>query len=155
MRGILVALFCAAATMTVAVPASAAANHPASTTRNQTRAAIDWSTHDTAVYVVSTVNLLRTRSGKVMLPVLRHRLGVRRYNVYSDATASDMYYIDLLKSDGTVVGTLAYRMGWQKPMSLSGAFDALGITHAADSVVAGYKADKKTLIGSFTSTLPQ
>jgi hypothetical protein len=149
-----VALFCAAATLTIAVPANAA-NHPSSVTRNQSQTAVDWNTHDTAVYVVSTVNLLRTRSGRVMLPVLRHRLGVRRYNVYSDATASDMYYIDLLKSDGTVAGTLAYRMGWQKPMSLSSALDSLGVTHASDSVVAGYKSDKKTLIGSFSSTLPQ
>jgi hypothetical protein len=121
---------------------------------SQQKSTIDWSTHDTAVYVVSTVNLLRNRAGRPLGWQLRHRLGVRRYNVYADGAVTDLYFIDLVKTDGTLVGSLAYKMGWVKPMSLSPAFDAMGIPRAADAIASGYKLDKKTLIGSFTSTLP-
>ena len=139
----------------VAAPTSAAGEQSVRVSHAQQRSTIDWGTHDTAVYVVSTVNVLRTRTGRPIGRLLRHKLGVRRYNVYADGEVTDLYFIDMVKLDGTSIGTLAYKMGWQKPMSLSSVFDNLSISQAPNTISTGYKSDKKTLIGSFTSTMPQ
>lgn len=155
LRGILVALACGLAALSMTVTVHAAQHRQSGGTHSQQKSTIDWSTHDTAVYVVSTVNLLRNKAGRPIGGQLRRRLSVRKYNVYADSAVPDLYYIDLLKSDGTLVGSLAYKMGWVRPMSLSSAFDAMGVTHATDSIASGYKVDRKTLIGSFGSTLPR
>jgi hypothetical protein len=85
---------------------------------------------------------------------MQNRLGIRHFNVYADSAVTDLYYIDLVRADGSVFGTLAYKMGWQKPMSASAGTDRLHIARATDAIVSGYHTDRKTLIGSFTSTLP-
>lgn len=81
-------------------------------------------------------------------------MGVRRYDVYSDLVISDLYYVNLIKQDGSVVGTLAYRIGWQKPMAVSHPLGRMRIKLASPDVQNDYRVDRKVLIGSFTSTLP-
>lgn len=114
----------------------------------------NWSQHDTAVYVVSTLNLLRTKKGHAVATVFKNRMGVRTYNVYADTSVADLYFIDLVKGNNSTVGTFAYKMGWQKPMSVSGLLGRFGAHRAPLSIVSDYQIDHKTLIGSFGSTLP-
>lgn len=152
-RKIAVALFCGLAALSAIAPANAA-SRPRGSTQGQPATVADWNQHDAAVYVVSTLNLLRTRQGRPVSAIMQNRLGIRRFNVYADNAVPDLYYIDLARGDGSVLGTLAYKMGWQKPMSASAATDRFRIPRAADSIVVGYRIDRKTLIGTFTSTLP-
>jgi len=135
-----------------ALPVSAAGN-PGNQTHQQH--AVDWGQHDTAVYVVSTLNVLHTRKGQSVVAILTKRFGIAHYDVWSDLNNSDLYFVQLKKADGTVAGTLAYQMGWPQPLTLSHGFFRLGVHSASATVAAAYKTDPKQLIGSFTSTLPQ
>jgi len=112
-----------------------------------------WAEHDTAVYVVSTLNLVRTH--RHSLPDRLTHFGITRYEVYSDLDKADVYFIELRRADGTIVGALVYRMGWLKPESVSLFTDRLGVQKAPRPLVEAYESDRKALIGSFTSTLPQ
>ena len=114
----------------------------------------NWSQHDTAVYVVSTLNVLHSHRGKSTVAIMSRRLGVARFDVLDDLSSSDMYFIQLKRANGDVVGSFAYQMGWPKPMSLSPVFNRFGIPTAPDKVANAFRSDPKQLIGSFTSTLP-
>ncbi len=129
---------------TAAVPAYAAGSPPSSTPT------VTWQQHDAAVYVVSTLNLLRTPSGQLLI----ERLNVARFDVYADLAKEDLYFIQLRSSHGGLVGVLAYQMGWAKPEALSRSTSRLGIERASRTVWRAYRADHKQLIGSFTSTIP-
>ena len=154
MRKIVVALFCGLAALTTVVPASAAKPVPKGSTQSRPMTEADWNLHDRAVYVVSTINLLHTKGGQPVSSVMQRRFGVRRYQVYADNTVPDLYFIDLTRADGTLVGTLAYRMGWQKPMSVTLSMDRFRVARAGELIASWYRTDRKTLIGTFTSTLP-
>jgi hypothetical protein len=143
-----VLLFCGFAAL---VGAAGPVRADGSTTHQQ---ASNWTQHDTAVYVVSTINVLRTKYGTPMEPVLQKRVGVTRYNVYADQNRSDLYFIKM-KRGRLVVGQLAYQMGWVKPMSLCKLMTKLGVQQAPDAVVSAFTSDEKKEIGSFTSTLPE
>ena len=147
MRRVLVALICGVVGLAAVTPTHAAA--PAAT-----KPAVDWNQHDTAVYVVSTLNLLRTRNGHPMTGIFRHRMGARTYNVYQDVSVADLYFVELARSDQSVAGALAYKMGWSKPQSLTDSMGRLGVQRASSDIAQAYKSDHKTLIGSFKSTLP-
>ena len=112
-----------------------------------------WNQRDRAVYVVSTLNLLHTRSGHPLITVFTHKLGVNHYDVYADEAVSDLYFVELRREDGTSAGALAYQMGWLAPMSVSPSLDRLHVRHAPAPAAAGYRTDAKQLIGSFTSTV--
>src|SRR5437588_12809773 len=58
-----------------ALPVSAAGN-----SGNQTHQqhSVDWGQHDTAVYVVSTLNVLHTRKGQPVVAILTKRVGIAR-----------------------------------------------------------------------------
>ncbi|GAC1404331.1 MAG: hypothetical protein NVSMB52_18170 [Chloroflexota bacterium] len=154
MRSILAAAVCATLAVTAVAPVQAASVNASRSPAGQIQVSTNWNQHDCAVYVVSTLNLVRTKTGRPISTVLEKRLGVRRYNVYSDLAVSDLYFIEFVKKDGTVVGAVAYRMGWQKPMSVTDSAGNLRMRRALDSIVENYRVDRKALAGSFTSTLP-
>lgn len=129
---------------------------PVSAAGNQTHQhAVDWSQHDTAVYVVSTLNVLHTRRGQPVVGLMSKRLGIVRYDVWSDLDTADLYFIQLKKTDGTGAGTLAYQMGWPQPLSISRLVGRLGVHSAPSTIADAFRTDPKQLIGTFTSTLPQ
>lgn len=123
-------------------------------TQGQTQQAVTWQQRDTAVYVVSTLNLLHTRHGRPLTPLLMRKLGATHLDVYADRAQADLYFIQLKRADGATAGTLAYQMGWMKPQSVTATTNRFGITAAAASVVQAYQSDPTRLIGSFTSTFP-
>jgi hypothetical protein len=117
--------------------------------------AIDWGQHDTAVYVVSTLNVLHTRRGQSVAALMARRLHVAHYEVWDDLSLSDLYFILLKRDDGSLAGALAYQMGWPQPLGLSTNLGRMGVHSAPTIAVTAYRTDPKQLIGSFTSTLPQ
>lgn len=123
-------------------------------TRPVTVKTVNWNQHDTAVYVVSTLNLLRTRRGQPVTTILARRLNVTHYDVYADQSAQSLYFIQLRRDDGAVVGAFAYHMGWAKPIGISGSGRRLVRSRIIARIVHAYNGDNKLLIGSFTSTLP-
>jgi hypothetical protein len=147
-RIIAIAALGAAALLTSVIPAHAAGTPTKPQTPN-------WNQHDTAVYVVSTLNLLHTRKGQPITATLTGKLSVTHYDVLADTVVSDLYFIQLRRDDGTVAGALAYQLGWQKPQLLTLALPRGVCKHAADKVMQEYRSDAKQLIGSFTSTLPR
>ena len=72
-------VLCAIVGMSLLGPAAT----PASARPSQ---GVNWGQHDTAVYVVSTLNLLRTKKGNPMVNVMKRQLGVDHYNVYVSET---------------------------------------------------------------------
>ena len=114
----------------------------------------NWTQHDTAVYVVSTLNLVRLPKGGWLPAVLTGQYGVVRFDVFADVNTAQLFFVQLRRDDGSVVGSLAYRMGWSRPKSVSPLTDKLGVHRAYHSIVEAYKSHPKALIGSFTSTMP-
>jgi hypothetical protein len=115
---------------------------------------LSWSQRDAAVYVVSTMNLLRSRDGHTLAGILMQKYDVTQFNVYDDLASPDLYFIELKRDDGTTFGALAYQMGWSRPMSLSSSLDRFHLRRAPQSADAAYHSDPKALIGSFSSTVP-
>ena len=146
-RVLAIAALGVAAVGLTAVPASAAgsASH---------QPAPNWGQHDTAVYVVSTLNLLHTRKGQAITAFLTRTLAVTQYDVLADGSVSALYFIELRRDDGTVAGALAYQLGWPKPQLLTLALPKGVCKHAAATIMQAYRSDPKQLIGSFASTLP-
>ena len=113
----------------------------------------NWAQRDRAVYVVSTLNLLHARNGRLLITVFTHKLGVTHYDVFADGGVSDLYFVELKREDGSSAGALAYQMGWLAPMSVSTSLDRLHVRHAPATAATAYRTDAKQLIGSFTSTI--
>jgi hypothetical protein len=107
------------------------------------------------MYVVSTINLLRTSRGHPFTRLAARRLNVSQYEVYADTSVSNLYFIQLRREGGSLAGGLAYQMGWPKPESVAGGLDNYGITRAPDRLAQAYRFDRLALIGTFSSTLPQ
>jgi len=127
---------------------------PASAAKGQNQGKTTWGQKDTAVYVVSTLNLLHARHGRSISTVLSKRYGVTHFDVFADDEASNLFFIELKTADGSVFGSLAYEMGWPMPLSVSTSLDTLHIRHTTPDVQKEFATDSKSLIGSFTSTLP-
>lgn len=141
-------LFVAMATLVWASPTLAAkTSHPAHD--------MNWQQHDTAVYVVSTLNLIRAPNGSPISTLLESKLNVSEYRVFADLQDSDMFYVDVRRDNGSLVGTYVYQMGWLKPRALSAALIRYGAQAAPSKYFAEYHSDTKLLLGTFTSTLPQ
>lgn len=114
----------------------------------------NWGQRDTAVYVVSTLNLLHTRNGKPVTALLARKLDVARYDVYADTAVTDLYFIQLRRNDGSVAGVFAYQIGWARPVLVSLSLPRAIAHHANEKIARAYRYDQKQLIGSFGSTLP-
>lgn len=114
----------------------------------------DWNQRDTAIYVVSTLNLLHTTKGHPDAEIFSHRMHVARYNVYADSSKASLYFVQLKRGDGSVAGVLAYQMGWVRPKAVTNFADRLNISRSSSEIRDAYSRDAKQLIGSFTSTLP-
>lgn len=115
---------------------------------------LDWGQRDTAVYVVSTLNLLHSPRGGSMATRLTRRLGIARFDVYADTRVTDLYFIELRRQNGDIAGAFAYQMGWVKPLSVTAFCDRLGAPRAPARIVESYRNDSRQFIGSFTSTMP-
>lgn len=146
MRKVVVAFTLLLLGLTVAAPANAA--H-----RRSNQATVNWAQHDTAVYVVSTLNLLRSDSGQSLTTVFKSQLHVKRYMVEADASVPDLYFIDLVSKSHDVVGAFAYKMGWQKPVAVTD-FGIVSLPRATADVLTAYRTDHRTKVGIFNSTLP-
>lgn len=146
-RLIAIAALGTAAVFMSAIPAHAAGSNTHQQTPN-------WGQHDTAVYVVSTLNLLHTKKGQSITALLTRKLNVSQYDVFADSSVNDLYFIELRRADGSVAGGLAYQLGWSKPQILTLALPKGVCKHADDKVMQEYRSDPKQLIGSFSSTLP-
>lgn len=146
LRKVVVVLACLVLGAAVAAPASAA--H-----RRTNQATVNWAQHDTAVYVVSTLNLLRSDSGQPMTNVFKSQLHVKRYMVEADTVVPDLYFIQLVAKSHSVVGSFAYKMGWQKPMAVSD-FGMASLPRASADIITAYRTDHRIKVGNFTSTLP-
>jgi len=115
---------------------------------------VNWNQHDTAVYVVSTLNLLRTHSGRPFTSIWVRKGRVTHFDVYADGSRDNLYFIEMKRSDDSVVGALAYQMGWDRPRTVTTSITRFHIPSAPDKVIQSYQSDVKFSIGSFTSTLP-
>jgi hypothetical protein len=114
---------------------------------------VNWQQRDTAVYVVSTLNLLgRTQNHTVQQ--MFQRLNITHLDVYADNVQANLYFIELRRDDYTTAGSLAYEMGWSKPKRISWPAGK-SIPAVTSAIAQAYRTDDKTLIGSFTSTLPR
>ncbi len=127
---------------------------PANAAVHADQRAVNWTQHDTAVYVVSTLNLLRTRSGRPFTSIWVRRGRVTHFDVYADGSQDNLYFIEIKRSDHLMVGALAYQMGWDKPRIVTSSITKFHIPSAPDRVIQSYQNDVKTPIGSFTTTLP-
>lgn len=116
--------------------------------------AVNWNQHDTAVYVVSTLNLLRTHDGRPFTSIWERRGRVTHFDIYADGSQDNLYFIEMKRSDNSMVGALAYQMGWDKPRTVTPSITKFHIPSAPDRVIQSYQNDAKTAIGSFTTTLP-
>lgn len=146
MRKVVLAVGCLLLTFGAAAPANAAHKHT-------TQKAVNWVQRDTAVYVVSTLNILRLDNGQPVSTLFKNQLHVKQYTVEADAVVPDLYYINLVKANKTVAGTFAYKMGWQKPAAITD-FGVQSIPRAAPDIISSFHTDHRTKVASFTSTLP-
>lgn len=113
---------------------------------------INWQRYDTATYVVSTLNLLHTRTGYPVVPEWLKR-GVRTFEVYADENQPDLYFIELRDDAGQPLGALAYEMGWQMPRGITSPLLRIHLPPAPRDLTEAYQKDPKDLMASF-STLP-
>jgi hypothetical protein len=146
LRTLTIALSCVLLGLTIAAPANAA--H-----RRASQTSINWAQRDTAVYVVSTLNLLRTDTGQPITNLFKFQLHVKHYTVEADAVVPDLYFINLVNKSKTVVGTFAYKMGWQKPQAIT-EFAVASLPRAPADIVTAYRADRHLKVATFNSTLP-
>lgn len=116
------------------------------------KSAVNWQQRDTAVYVVSTLNLLGHTKNHTVQQMFQ-RLNITRIDVYADTDQAGLYFIELMRDDTSTAGTLAYQLGWPKPKRISWSAGKT-IPTVAGTIVQAYKTDSKTLIGTFTSPLP-
>ncbi|MGH2448153.1 MAG: hypothetical protein ACRDFS_06065 [Chloroflexota bacterium] len=114
----------------------------------------DWQQRDTAVYVVSTLNVVRVDHGHPLVSVLHRRMGVTRFAVYADQLESDLYFIDVLGENGRTAGALAYQMGWKKPRSITFSIERFGVRLAPWFDRQAYRTDSKDMLGTFDTTRP-
>lgn len=115
-------------------------------------APVNWQQRDTAVYVVSTLNLLGHARNHTVQQMFQH-LNITRIVVYADNDQANLYFIELKRDDSSTAGILAYQLGWPKPKRISWSAGK-AIPSVNSGIAQAYRTDSKTLIGTFTSTLP-
>jgi hypothetical protein len=75
--------------------------------------------------------------------------------VLADTKSQDLYFIEVKKDDGSLIGAYAYQMGWVKPQAISPALAHFGMHQASGDILADYRSDPKILMATFSSTRPQ
>ncbi|GAC1404607.1 MAG: hypothetical protein NVSMB52_18470 [Chloroflexota bacterium] len=113
-----------------------------------------WRAYDTAAYVVSTLNTVRTNNGRSLPVVLSTTYAVNRYAVWEDLTTR-MYVLQFKKDTGLNVGMAVYALGWKVPLSHSRLTDSLGLSRPAYPVENHFRTHPKLLLGSFPGTTPE
>jgi hypothetical protein len=111
-----------------------------------------WMDHDTAVYVVSTLNLLRTPRGHSSTRLLVRKMHATHVEVWKDLKVDGLFFIEFKRDDSSIVGALAYEMGWTKPAGVLPIMDRFGVTPAPAAVVKAFKIDPTRLLESFGSS---
>jgi hypothetical protein len=147
-RRVAVGVLGLAGLLSIGTPTFAAHGSKSSSTTN-------WNQRDTAVYVVSTLNLLRTTNGRPASVTYASRFDITKYSVLADSKVDGLYFVELKRDDGTVFGAYAYQMGWAKPQALTSSVKRYGAKRAPSDIVSDYKSDPKTELATFTSTVPQ
>lgn len=147
-RPVAVCVLGLASVLSFTAPAYAASGSKTSNT-------INWDQRDTAVYVVSTLNLLRTHNGRPVSVTYARRFNVTKYSVLADTKNADLYFVELKRDDGSTFGVYAYQMGWAKPAALTPSVRHFGARAASSEIAQDYRSDPKVLVGTFTSTLSQ
>ena len=115
----------------------------------------NWNQRDTAIYVVSTLNLVRTTGGRPFAQAVSSDMDVTHFDVYADLDRNGLYFIQLKRDDDSVAAVLAYQMGWLKPKSVTTVGHRFGLRPAAWPIVQAYKGDTKGFMQSFASTMPR
>lgn len=113
----------------------------------------NWEQRDTAIYVVSTLNLVRCNHRQPLSSALT-ALGVTRYDVLADTNVQNLYFVEARRDNGSLVGALAYEMGWARPRAVTSFPVKIGVRPASRDIVQSYKVDSKQLMATFTSTMP-
>lgn len=86
---------------------------------------------------------------------MKGRLGVSQLQVWKDVTVDGLYFIQLLRLDGSRVGTLAYQMEDKTPTSLRPRRLWLGAAPAPVHVARAFRYASPCLMVSFPSTVPR
>lgn len=116
---------------------------------------VNWNQRDTAVYVVSTLNLVRTTSGRPFAQVAMGQLDVTHFDVYADLDHANLYFIQLKRDDDSTAAVLAYQMGWLKPQTVTRMNRQFRLRQVSWSISQAYRVDTKEFMASFTSTFPR
>src|SRR5947209_1178972 len=123
-------------------------------TSSRGHATVNWNQHDTAVYVVSTLNLFRTRTGRPVSQFFRYRSGVTSFTVLSDVGSPNLYFVGLNRANGSILGTYAYQIGWTRPMAVTSSLAHFGAQMATTDVRDSYHTDRLVALETVTFTLP-
>lgn len=116
---------------------------------------ITWGERDTATYVVSTLNLVRAPGGAPLSEILSGDLKVTRFEVYADNDRSNLYFMRFRRSEGTLVGTVVYKMGWSLPRGWTASMRRLGVPRAPRAYSSAARSDTLELVATFSSTFPE
>jgi hypothetical protein len=108
----------------------------------------DWRKHDTAAYVVSTLNLLRGPSGEPGITILQ-RAGVTTDDVYADHIVPNLYFIVLERAGEQLLTMLVNRLGWKLPRSLTPQVAHLRIRVAPRALIQAAQTDGRDLLATF------
>jgi hypothetical protein len=112
-----------------------------------------WERQDQAAYVVSTLNLLRSRTGRSIVASWQRSRYSHRFSVYADTRARNLYFIEVDRMHNDARGVLVYRLGWQRPRAITPWPKAYRVRAAPRSLMNAFRRDPKALIGSFSSIL--
>src|SRR5579859_2504535 len=145
-RRLTLGIACAA----LGIAVSAIPTHATGSPSGGTHKVATWERHDTAVYVVSTLNLCTDSQGRS----LYMRVNPTHFDVFSDQNRDDLYFIKLRNRLNRTVGILSYQMGSLKPQAISFSMVRLGIPRANLSILMAFRSDPKQLLESFSSTVP-
>lgn len=111
---------------------------------------VNWQDRDTATYVVSTLNLVRTPQGRAVTETMH----AATYVMLADTARSGLYFVDLHDRSDSIIGSFVYWMGWMQAVSLTRLPAGLHVRTASAALVQAYHQDPKRVIGVFTSTFP-
>jgi hypothetical protein len=153
-RFVIIAVLILVGLLACAVPAHAADPAPTSVpTPMATAAPFNWNEYDTAAYVVSTLNVVRTGDRRLLVPLMTAQYGVTRFAVWDDLQ-TDGYVIQLKRASGVNVAQLVYKLGWDQAGSYSRLTDRLGVPRPPQAIEGHFRTHAKRLIGTFNATLP-
>jgi hypothetical protein len=116
---------------------------------------VSWRERDTAIYVLSTLNLLSGLSPDALTQRLRRTAHIRSYAVATDLLKPGIYFILLERADTTIDGACVYRMGWLAPQAATSLPPPLRARWASWSMGVAYRSDPTRVVYSATSLMPR